>query len=176
HYNQNYAFILPIFDVVFGSYRPARAGEWPKVGLGEGQAPRGVLDLVLWPVRDRLASRPAGRRDRLSALRSLAARRWPEVCAVLAAFGLFAFVLGPQIVGAHAPIWRRPPGDMAMMVAGEAAALRDPWTFPLLVTRDLTWPAPVSVVYTDGIPWMTAALKASHLGGVFSHLGLFLLL
>src|SRR6185312_9444888 len=129
--------------------------QWPKVGVGEGQAPQRVLDL--------------------SALRRLAARRWPEVCAILAALGLFAFVFGPGIVDAQAPIWRRPPGDMAMMVAGELAALREPWTFPILVTRHMTWPAPVSLVYTDSIPWMTAALKAAHLGGVFSHLGLFLL-
>lgn len=57
HYNQNFAFILPIFDVVFDSYRPARPGEWPKVGLGEGQEPRGVVDLVFWPVRGLMGSR-----------------------------------------------------------------------------------------------------------------------
>lgn len=179
HYNRNYAFILPIFDVMFGSYRPAAAGEWPKVGLGEGQAPRDVRDLVCWPVRHLIGSRKSVAALRLpdrAALRSLLSRRWPEACAALAALGLFAFVLGPQIVDAHAAIWRRPPGDMAMMVAGELAVLREPWSFPFLVTRDLTWPAPVSVVYTDSIPWMTAALKALHLGGVFSHLGLFLLL
>jgi sterol desaturase/sphingolipid hydroxylase (fatty acid hydroxylase superfamily) len=60
HYNSNFAFILPIFDVLFGSYRPARPGEWPKVGLGEGQAPRGIVDIVCWPVRDRInPQRPA---------------------------------------------------------------------------------------------------------------------
>jgi sterol desaturase/sphingolipid hydroxylase (fatty acid hydroxylase superfamily) len=63
HYNTNYAFILPIFDVIFGSYRPARPGEWPKVGLGEGQAPRGIVDLVFWPVRGLIGSRKSGLRS-----------------------------------------------------------------------------------------------------------------
>jgi sterol desaturase/sphingolipid hydroxylase (fatty acid hydroxylase superfamily) len=62
HFNSNYAFILPIFDIVFGSYRRARLGEWPKVGLGEGQEPRGIMDLVFWPVRGLIGSqRPAPR-------------------------------------------------------------------------------------------------------------------
>jgi sterol desaturase/sphingolipid hydroxylase (fatty acid hydroxylase superfamily) len=56
HYNQNYAFILPIWDVIFGSYRPARPGEWPKVGLGEGEEPRGIVDLICWPIRGRIRS------------------------------------------------------------------------------------------------------------------------
>jgi sterol desaturase/sphingolipid hydroxylase (fatty acid hydroxylase superfamily) len=63
HYNTNYAFILPIFDVIFGSYRPARPGEWPKVGLGEGQAPSGIVDLVFWPVRGLIGSRKSGLRN-----------------------------------------------------------------------------------------------------------------
>ncbi len=71
HYNQNFAFILPIFDVVFGSYRPARPGEWPKVGLGEGQEPREIVDLVCWPIRGLIASWRA-------APRALAIRRSPE--------------------------------------------------------------------------------------------------
>jgi sterol desaturase/sphingolipid hydroxylase (fatty acid hydroxylase superfamily) len=63
HYNQNFAFILPIFDVIFGTYRPARPGEWPKVGLGEGNEPRGIVDLVCWPVRDRIGSSRVGVRE-----------------------------------------------------------------------------------------------------------------
>jgi sterol desaturase/sphingolipid hydroxylase (fatty acid hydroxylase superfamily) len=57
HFNRNYAFILPIFDVLFGSYRPARTGEWPKVGLGAGQAPQDLVDLFCWPVRDLVRAR-----------------------------------------------------------------------------------------------------------------------
>jgi sterol desaturase/sphingolipid hydroxylase (fatty acid hydroxylase superfamily) len=57
HHNQNYAFVLPIFDVMFGSYRPARPGEWPEVGLGEGEEPQGVVDLICWPIRDLVGSR-----------------------------------------------------------------------------------------------------------------------
>jgi len=57
HFNRNFAFILPIFDVLFGTYRPPRAGEWPKVGLGEGQAPRNLVELIFWPARDRIRAR-----------------------------------------------------------------------------------------------------------------------
>lgn len=57
HFDRNYAFILPICDVLFGSYRPPRPGEWPKVGLGEGQAPRSLIELFCWPVRDRFRAR-----------------------------------------------------------------------------------------------------------------------
>ena len=63
HYNRNYAFILPILDVVFGSYRPARPDEWSKVGLGEGQEPRGIMDLVCWPVRGLIGSKKFGLRN-----------------------------------------------------------------------------------------------------------------
>jgi sterol desaturase/sphingolipid hydroxylase (fatty acid hydroxylase superfamily) len=51
HFDCNYANILTIFDVIFGSYRPARPGEWPKVGLGDGAVARTVVDLTLWPIR-----------------------------------------------------------------------------------------------------------------------------
>ncbi len=70
HYNKNYAFILPILDVVFGSYRPAQPGEWPKVGLGEEQEPRGIADLLFWPVRDRIGSKKFALRAPMWARRS----------------------------------------------------------------------------------------------------------
>jgi sterol desaturase/sphingolipid hydroxylase (fatty acid hydroxylase superfamily) len=50
HFDCNYAAFLPLLDVLFGTYRPARAGEWPRVGLGDGSVPKDVFDLTFWPV------------------------------------------------------------------------------------------------------------------------------
>lgn len=49
HYNANFAALLPIFDVIAGSYRRPAPGEFPPTGLG-GPEPR-PLDLVVWPWR-----------------------------------------------------------------------------------------------------------------------------
>lgn len=59
HFDINFAAMLPIFDVLGGSYRPARPGERPATGLDTGDRPVSVADVVLWPVRGRLARRPA---------------------------------------------------------------------------------------------------------------------
>jgi sterol desaturase/sphingolipid hydroxylase (fatty acid hydroxylase superfamily) len=53
HFDCNYCAVLPIFDVMFGTYRPARPGEWPPVGLGEGGRAKSLFDLVFWPIRQR---------------------------------------------------------------------------------------------------------------------------
>lgn len=44
HHNRNFADFLPIFDIVFGTYRPPARDEFPSTGLGSGYAaPRGVF-------------------------------------------------------------------------------------------------------------------------------------
>lgn len=57
HYDSNFAALLPIFDVIFGTYR--RPDGWPPCGLDD--APRSMLDLLDWPVRAwrRRVARPA---------------------------------------------------------------------------------------------------------------------
>jgi sterol desaturase/sphingolipid hydroxylase (fatty acid hydroxylase superfamily) len=57
HFDINFAALLPIFDVLTGAYRPARPGEVPATGLDTGDVPQGPIDVVVWPVRNRL-SRP----------------------------------------------------------------------------------------------------------------------
>lgn len=54
-YNANYAALLPIFDVLLGSYRRPGRNEFPPTGL-EDRVTR-PLELVIWPVRGWL--RPA---------------------------------------------------------------------------------------------------------------------
>ena len=96
--------------------------------------------------------------------------------AVLAAVLAFTLIYGLRLLNAADPYWRDPHGDMTQMMAGELAGLRAPWSLPLLVVRTLTAPDPIALVYTDSIPWLTALLKALHLGSTVSLLGAFLLL
>jgi sterol desaturase/sphingolipid hydroxylase (fatty acid hydroxylase superfamily) len=51
HHNRNFADFLPIFDIVFGTYRQPGPDEFPSTGLGdEYAAPRGILAAQLRPV------------------------------------------------------------------------------------------------------------------------------
>jgi sterol desaturase/sphingolipid hydroxylase (fatty acid hydroxylase superfamily) len=59
HFDINFAALLPIFDVLTGSYRPARPGERPATGLDTGDLPAGAAEVALWPVRARLGLKPA---------------------------------------------------------------------------------------------------------------------
>ena len=54
HYDRNFAFIFPIYDVVLGTYRPARPGERPATGLDDGDRPRNLVEVLAWPWRHRL--------------------------------------------------------------------------------------------------------------------------
>jgi sterol desaturase/sphingolipid hydroxylase (fatty acid hydroxylase superfamily) len=51
HYNRNFADFLPIFDIVFGTYRQPDRDEFPSTGLGTMYpAPRGIFEAQLRPV------------------------------------------------------------------------------------------------------------------------------
>jgi sterol desaturase/sphingolipid hydroxylase (fatty acid hydroxylase superfamily) len=60
HFNVNFAALLPIFDVLGGTYRPARPGERPATGLDTGDLPREALEVALWPVRGLVRRRSDG--------------------------------------------------------------------------------------------------------------------
>jgi sterol desaturase/sphingolipid hydroxylase (fatty acid hydroxylase superfamily) len=49
HYNTNFAALLPVFDVISGSYQRPRRDEFPETGLDERVA--APLELIVWPVR-----------------------------------------------------------------------------------------------------------------------------
>lgn len=51
HFDVNFAGLLPIFDVICGTYRPARPGERPQTGLDTGDEPKSALDVAVWPIR-----------------------------------------------------------------------------------------------------------------------------
>ncbi len=59
HFDVNFAALLPIFDVVTGTYRPARPGERPATGLDTGERPTTAAEVMLWPVRGKLGLKPA---------------------------------------------------------------------------------------------------------------------
>lgn len=115
------------------------------------------------------------KRALLAAARQEAGWRWVALAVVVAALGLFQLLIGFGLVGAHADFWRAPHNDMATMLAGQEAVFRHPWRFPLVVTDRLLSPTLLSTVYTDSIPWMTVALKATGLWHVLNGLGLFFL-
>lgn len=55
HFNSNYAALLPVFDVLFGGYRPPGEDEYPVTGLESGETPQSVLQVIAWPLRNWIA-------------------------------------------------------------------------------------------------------------------------
>lgn len=88
---------------------------------------------------------------------------------------LCGFMFGFDIPLASAKFWSNPKNDMLVMTAAYEAFIRQPWTFPLTMVSGLL-PHPVSIVFTDSIPWLSILLKASGLGRYFNPLGLFLMI
>jgi sterol desaturase/sphingolipid hydroxylase (fatty acid hydroxylase superfamily) len=51
HHNKNFADFLPVFDIVFGTYRKPRRDEFPETGLGPEHRPaRNILSAQLGPL------------------------------------------------------------------------------------------------------------------------------
>ncbi|HJV43022.1 hypothetical protein [Caulobacter sp.] len=88
---------------------------------------------------------------------------------------LCGFMFGFDIPLATAKFWSLPKGDMAAMTTAYEAYVRQPWTFPITMVSGLT-PAPVSIVFSDSVPWLSVVLKASGLGPLFNPMGVFLML
>ena len=105
--------------------------------------------------------------DRGQILFALAATLIPVVLA--------GYMFGFDIVSAHAEFWTRPKGDMAVMSAAYEAFIRQPWHWPLTTVSGLG-DKPISIVFTDSIPWLAIALKATGLWRLFHPIGLFLFL
>jgi len=95
------------------------------------------------------------------------------LAATLIPIVLCGFMFGFDIAFAHAEFWGRPKGDMAVMTAAYEAFVRQPWHWPLTTVSGLG-DKPISIVFTDSIPWLAILLKATGLWRVFNPLGLFL--
>jgi sterol desaturase/sphingolipid hydroxylase (fatty acid hydroxylase superfamily) len=57
HVDKNLAELFPIWDVIFGTVWRPKPDEYPATGLGDGDTPTGMIDLIVWPVRHRLRRR-----------------------------------------------------------------------------------------------------------------------
>ena len=59
HFDKNFAALLPLWDIVFGTaWRPGR-DEFPATGLPNGQKPRNVWEGIIWPFRGLFGRSPA---------------------------------------------------------------------------------------------------------------------
>ncbi len=54
HRDCNFAALLPIFDVAFGTYRRPVPGEFPPTGLNPEDIPSSIFEAVFWPFRQNL--------------------------------------------------------------------------------------------------------------------------
>ncbi|MBV9523184.1 MAG: sterol desaturase family protein [Alphaproteobacteria bacterium] len=54
HRDKNFAAILPLWDLAFGTCHRPRPGEFPPTGLTDAEPPRRVVEMLVWP----LAARP----------------------------------------------------------------------------------------------------------------------
>lgn len=104
--------------------------------------------------------------DRSQILFALAATLIPVI--------LWGFMFGFDIASGHAEFWTRPKGDMAVMTAAYEAFIRQPWHWPLTAVSGLG-DKPISIVFTDSIPWLAIVMKATGLSHVLNPMGFFLL-
>jgi sterol desaturase/sphingolipid hydroxylase (fatty acid hydroxylase superfamily) len=58
HFNKNYAGMFPIFDVIFRTAHRPQEGEFPPTGLDDGDAPRDVIEAIVWPLRGHMRAQP----------------------------------------------------------------------------------------------------------------------
>ena len=49
HQDKNFTSMLPLWDILFGTYVGPKKGEWPATGLAGGEHPRGTLYETAWP-------------------------------------------------------------------------------------------------------------------------------
>jgi sterol desaturase/sphingolipid hydroxylase (fatty acid hydroxylase superfamily) len=57
HFNRNFAAFFPVFDWIFGTHYRPMPNEFPSTGLDTGEAPRHLIEAVIWPLRGRVLQR-----------------------------------------------------------------------------------------------------------------------
>ena len=62
HFDVNFAALLPIFDLISGTYYRPKEAEYPATGLDTGEEPRNFVEVVTWPLHRRgaEADQPSG--------------------------------------------------------------------------------------------------------------------
>src|SRR5258708_12639252 len=61
-YNTNFAGAFPVWDILFGTYRAVRSGEFPATGVPATKAIPGLLETILWPLRPESQNQEASER------------------------------------------------------------------------------------------------------------------
>ena len=51
HRDCNYAAVFTFFDVLFGTYRQPKTGEYPPTGIDAGERPHSLAEALVWPWR-----------------------------------------------------------------------------------------------------------------------------
>lgn len=97
------------------------------------------------------------------------------LAATLIPVALCGFMFGFDIMLNSARFWSLPKNDMAAMTAAWEAFARQPWGWPPTQVNGLL-AKPVSIVFTDSIPWLSLLLKATGLARWLNPMGLFLFL
>jgi sterol desaturase/sphingolipid hydroxylase (fatty acid hydroxylase superfamily) len=64
HHNRNFAALLPLYDVLFGTYHRPEAAEYPRTGLAEVSQPPDIVEMLTWPFAARRLSGSAAARAR----------------------------------------------------------------------------------------------------------------
>jgi sterol desaturase/sphingolipid hydroxylase (fatty acid hydroxylase superfamily) len=52
HFDKNFASVLPLWDVIFGTAWRPRGDEFPDTGLANGEKPATVWEGIIWPLRN----------------------------------------------------------------------------------------------------------------------------
>ncbi|USQ94770.1 hypothetical protein [Caulobacter sp. RL271] len=97
----------------------------------------------------------------------------PMLLSALAGALLFGWTIGFDALLASGRAWVTPRFDMAAMMTGYYGFLNAPWSLRPTVVQGLGG-QPLSIVFTDSVPWVSLLLKALHLGRVLNPLGLIL--
>lgn len=97
----------------------------------------------------------------------------PMLLSALAGVLLFGWTIGFDALLASGRAWVTPRFDMAAMMTGYYGFLHAPWSPHPTVVEGLGG-QPLSIVFTDSVPWVSLLLKALRLGRVLNPLGLIL--
>lgn len=103
-----------------------------------------------------------------SAYCGTASRVWHEALGIDAVFYalvcimgtlVFCMIYGVRVLNPCYTDWLMAGGDLSQHYLGWVSFRASPWMFPLGMTRELSWPVPVSVIFTDSIPLLAVFFK-----------------
>lgn len=102
---------------------------------------------------------------------------WIMVISVIVGTLLFLFLYGPAPLNVTYDAWLRGSDDISQHYLGWIAFRNAKWMFPLGLHDAITYPYPISIVYTDSIPVFAVFFKmlSPILPQTFQYFGIFIL-